>query len=106
MSEVYGWKAGLSRGFRDAKGFYLIIVAATGIGTLMGYLELDPIKALIWSAIVNGVISVPIMAALLWIGQSPKVMGEHTIKKGHRALGWSATAVMAVAVLLMLATSF
>ena len=106
VSEVYGWKAGLSRGFRDAKGFYLIIVAATGIGTLMGYLELDPIKALIWSAIVNGVISVPIMAALLWIGQSPKVMGEHTIKKGHRVLGWSATAVMAVAVLLMLATSF
>lgn len=106
VSEVYGWKAGLSRGFRDAKGFYLIIVAATGIGTVMGYLELDPMKALIWSAIVNGVISVPIMAALLWIGQSPKLMGEHTIKKGHRVLGWAATGVMAVAVLVMLATSF
>ena len=106
VSEVYGWKAGLSRGFRDAKGFYLIIVAATGIGTVMGYLELDPIKALIWSAIVNGVISVPIMAALLLIGQSSKLMGENTIKKGHKILGWAATALMAVAVLVMLATSY
>lgn len=106
VSEVYGWKAGLSRGFRDAKGFYLIIVAATGIGTVMGYLELDPIKALIWSAIVNGVISVPIMAALLLIGQSSKLMGENTIKKGHKILGWTATALMAVAVLVMLATSY
>lgn len=106
VSEVYGWKAGLSRGFRDAKGFYLIIVAATGIGTVMGYLELDPIKALIWSAIVNGVISVPIMAALLLIGQSSKLMCENTIKKGHKILGWTATALMAVAVLVMLATSY
>jgi len=106
VSELYGWKAGLSHGFREAKGFYLIIVAATGIGTVMGYLELDPIKALVWSAIVNGVISVPIMAALLWIGQSERLMGQHTITARHRFFGWTATAVMAVAVVVMLATSF
>lgn len=106
VSELYGWKAGLSHGFHEARGFYLIIMAATGIGTLMGYLELDPIKALVWSAVVNGVISVPIMAALMWIGQSERLMGPHTIGPWHRFLGWTATAVMAVAVLLMLMTSF
>jgi NRAMP (natural resistance-associated macrophage protein)-like metal ion transporter len=106
VSELYGWKAGLSHDFHEAKGFYLIIVAATGIGTLVGYLEVDPMQALVWSAIVNGVISVPIMAALLWIGQSPRLMGLHTISRKHRWLGWTATAVMAVAVIVMVATSF
>ena len=105
VSELYGWKAGLSHGFREARGFYFIIVAATGIGTLMGYLELDPIKALVWSAIVNGVISVPIMAVLMWIGQSERLMGDYTITRRHRFCGWAATGVMAVAVLVMLATS-
>ena len=106
VSELYGWKASLSHGFREARGFYLIIIAATGIGTVIGYLEVDPIKALVWSAIVNGVISVPIMAALMWIGQSERLMGRYTISPRHRFFGWAATLVMAVAVVLMLATSF
>jgi Mn2+/Fe2+ NRAMP family transporter len=106
VSELYGWKAGLSHGFHEARGFYLIIMAATGIGTVMGYLEVDPIKALVWSAIVNGVISVPIMAVLMWIGQSERLMGAFTITRRHRVFGWAATAVMAVAVVVMLATSF
>ena len=106
VSELYGWKASLSHGFHEAKGFYLIIIAATGIGTVMGYLEVDPIKALVWSAIVNGVISVPIMAALIWIGQSERLMGKHTISARHRVFGWTATMVMVAAVLLMFATSF
>jgi NRAMP (natural resistance-associated macrophage protein)-like metal ion transporter len=106
VSELYGWTAGLSHDFHEARGFYVIIMAATGIGTVMGYFEVDPIKTLVWSAIVNGVISVPIMAALMWIGQSEKLMGQHTITRRHRFFGWAATLVMAVAVLVMLATSF
>ena len=106
VSELYGWKASLSHGFREARGFYLIIIAATGIGTLMGYFEVDPIKALVWSAIVNGVISVPIMAAMMLVGQSEKLMGQYTISARHRFFGWGATLVMAVAVLVMFATSF
>ncbi|MBI2749113.1 MAG: divalent metal cation transporter [Burkholderiales bacterium] len=104
VSELYGWKAGLSHGFHEARGFYLIIMAATGIGTVMGYLEVDPIKALVWSAIVNGVISVPIMAVLMGIGQSKRIMGSYTITLRHRIFGWAATVVMAVAVLVMFAT--
>ena len=106
VSEVFGWKAGLSHGFHEARGFYLIIVAATAIGTLMSVFELDPIKALVWSAIVNGVISVPIMVVMMWIGQSRRIMGALTMSTRHRFFGWSATVVMALAVVFMLATSF
>ncbi len=105
VSELYGWKASLSHGYREARGFYFIIMAATGIGSLIGYLEVDPIQALVWSAIVNGVISVPIMAALMWIGQSERLMGKLTISRRHRFFGWLATLVMAVAVVLMGVTS-
>jgi NRAMP (natural resistance-associated macrophage protein)-like metal ion transporter len=105
VSEVFGWKAGLSHGFHEARGFYLIIVAATGIGTLMSVFEVDPIKALVWSAVVNGVISVPIMVVMMWIGQSHRIMGELTISRRHRLLGWAATAVMAVAVVVMMLTA-
>jgi NRAMP (natural resistance-associated macrophage protein)-like metal ion transporter len=105
VSEVLGWKAGLSHGFHEARGFYAIIVAATLIGTGMGLYEVDPIRALVWSAIVNGVISVPIMVAMMWIGQSRRLMGELTISRRHRFFGWSATLVMGVAVAFMLATA-
>ena len=105
VSEVFGWKAGLSHGFHEARGFYLIIVAATAVGTLMSSLEVDPIKALVWSAIVNGVISVPIMVVMMWIGQSEPIMGTLTMSRRHRIFGWSATLVMGLAVIVLAATS-
>jgi NRAMP (natural resistance-associated macrophage protein)-like metal ion transporter len=105
VSEVFGWKSGLSHGFHEARGFYAIIIAATGIGTLMSVFELDPIKALVWSAIVNGVISVPIMVVMMWIGQSKRVMGHLTISSRHRMFGWAATGLMAVAVAVMFVTA-
>jgi len=104
VSEVFEWTTGLSHQFNEARGFYLIIIAATGIGALMGYVELDPIKMLVWSAIVNGVIAVPIMVAMLLIGQSERLMGLYTISLRHRIFGWLATALMGVAVVLMFAT--
>jgi Mn2+/Fe2+ NRAMP family transporter len=104
VSELFGWRAGLSQGFRKARGFYLIIIAATGIGTVMGIFQVDPIRALVWSAIVNGVISVPIMFVMMLIGTSTKLMGNNTISARHRWLGWGATGVMAAAVAFMLVT--
>jgi NRAMP (natural resistance-associated macrophage protein)-like metal ion transporter len=106
VSETFGWKAGLSRGFHEARGFYAIIIAATVIGTLMSLVQVDPIKALVWSAIVNGVISVPIMVVMMWIGQSTRLMGKLTMSFRHRFFGWAATGVMAIAVAGLLATSF
>lgn len=104
VSDVFGWKASLAHDFHDARGFYLIIIAATAIGALMSVFELDPMKALVWSAIVNGVISVPIMVVMMWIGQSKRIMGELTMSARHRFFGWAATVVMAIAVLVMFAT--
>jgi NRAMP (natural resistance-associated macrophage protein)-like metal ion transporter len=105
VSEVAGWRASLSHGFHEARGFYGIIVAATGVGTALGFLQIDPLKALVWSAVVNGVISVPIMVVMMWIGQSTRIMGRYTISRRHRVFGWAATGVMAVAVIGMFATS-
>jgi Mn2+/Fe2+ NRAMP family transporter len=102
---VLGWKAGFSHGFHEARGFYAIIVTATVIGTAMSILEVDPIDALVWSAIINGVISVPIMVAMIWIGQSPHIVGRYTMTLRHRVFGWSAAAVMGIAVLFMCATA-
>jgi Mn2+/Fe2+ NRAMP family transporter len=106
VSEVLGWKSGLSSGFHEARGFYLIIITATVIGTVMSTVQVDPNKALVWSAIVNGVISVPIMVVMMMIGQSRRLMGALTISRRHRFFGWSATGVMALAVAFMFATSF
>jgi Mn2+/Fe2+ NRAMP family transporter len=95
----------LSHGFHEARGFCTIIIAATVIGTFMSVFELDPINALVWSAIINGVISVPIMVVMMWIGQSKRVMGDPTISSRHRMFGWAATALMPVAVSVMFATA-
>jgi NRAMP (natural resistance-associated macrophage protein)-like metal ion transporter len=105
VSEVFGWRSGLSHGFHEARGFYGIIIAATLIGTVMGAVEVDPIKALVWSAVVNGVISVPIMVVMMWIGQSKRLMGSLTMSLRHRFFGWAATGVMALAVVVMMLTS-
>jgi len=105
VSDVFGWKGGLSRGFHEARGFYAIIIVATVIGTLMSTLELDPIRALVWSAVVNGVIAVPIMVVMMWIGQSKRIMGALTISPRHRFFGWAATMVMFLAVAFMAVTS-
>lgn len=106
VSEMFGWKAGLSHGFHEARGFYGIIIAATTLGSIMGSLEVDPIKALVWSAIVNGIISVPIMVVMMHIGQSERIMGELTMTQRHRFFGWAATGIMSLAVGFMLVTSF
>jgi NRAMP (natural resistance-associated macrophage protein)-like metal ion transporter len=106
VSDVFGWKGGLSHGFHEARGFYTIIIVATVVGTLMSTLELDPIKALVWSAIVNGVIAVPIMVVMMWIGQSKRIMGTLTISPRHRFFGWAATGAMGLAVALMGVTTF
>jgi NRAMP (natural resistance-associated macrophage protein)-like metal ion transporter len=104
VSDLFGWQGSLARDFHEARGFYLIIVAATAIGALMSAFELDPLRALVWSAIVNGVISVPIMVVMMWIGQSRRIMGELTMSRRHRFFGWAATGVMAIAVVVMFAT--
>jgi NRAMP (natural resistance-associated macrophage protein)-like metal ion transporter len=99
--EVFGWTTGLERRLGEARGFYAVICAGIVLGIAVDLSPLDPIKALFWSAVVNGVIVVPIMVALMIVGSNKKQMGKFTATTGQRILGWGATAMMAVAAVAM-----
>jgi len=102
--EALGWHVGLARRPGRARAFYVAIAAATGVGAVLNIVGLDPVKALFWSAVVNGVVAVPIMAAMLVLACRPAVMGQFTLGRTLRVLGWIATAVMAAAAIGMFAT--
>jgi Mn2+/Fe2+ NRAMP family transporter len=88
-----------------ARGFYAILSIATLLGVALNFTSIDPIKALFWSAVINGVIAVPIMAVMMLLAARVDVMGQFVITSRLRILGWLATAVMALAVLSMGVTS-
>ncbi|WP_160120656.1 NRAMP family divalent metal transporter [Rhodovarius lipocyclicus] len=101
VGELYGWRAGLEEKPRNAKGFYGIIALGFAAGLLMLFLPIDPIRALFWSAVLNGVIAVPLMAATMIVVGSRKHLGPFVAGFWLRVLGWLATAVMAAAALAM-----
>ena len=105
MGEAFGWHVGLSRKLNRAKAFYGAIAAAMIIGGALNFFHfIDPIKALFWSAVINGVASVPIMAMIMHLASHKAAMGEFKIHLGLKAIGWLATAVMAAAAVGMFAT--
>ena len=106
VAEAFGWPEGLERHWREAKGFYAIIGVATIVGTALGFSPIDPMKALYWSAVINGVVSVPIMVAMMVLARKPDVMGPLPVRRKTRFLGWGAVALMTVAVLMMLQDLF
>ncbi len=97
LGETFGWVVGLDRKLSRARGFYGAIAAATLVGALINFSGLDPIKALFWSAVINGVVAVPVMGMMMLLGNRKAVMGEFTLPPILRAVGWLATAVMAAA---------
>ena len=104
MAGAFGWRKGLEKKASQAKRFYGIIAVSTLAGIALGFTGVDPIKALYWSAVINGVISVPIMAVMMLMGSRSAIMGQFTINRRLRLLGWSATAIMGLAVLSMFVT--
>jgi len=105
VADALQWTSGLDRQLLEARGFFTVIGAGTLVGTALGFTSLDAIKALIWSAVVNGVIAVPIMVVMMRLGTRRDVLGEHILSGRHQALGWFATAVMGAAVVAMFALS-
>jgi NRAMP (natural resistance-associated macrophage protein)-like metal ion transporter len=101
ISESQGWKIGLEHPAREAVGFYSVIGLATVLGLAVDYSPFDPVKALFWSAVLNGVIAVPIMAAMMVVASRRHEMGPFVATLGQRIFGWLATAVMAAAVVAM-----
>jgi Mn2+/Fe2+ NRAMP family transporter len=102
FGESQGWKCGLNNKPWEAVGFYSVIAAATLLGIGIGFSPLDPIRALFWSAVINGFVAVPVMAAMMWLAQSHRQMGRYRLSRSLQILGWSATGLMAAAALSML----
>ena len=100
-SEALGWNKGLERSPKEAIGFYSIIGLSVVLGVIVVFSPLDPMKALFWSAVLNGIISVPIMAAMMVVASSKRAMGKFTATLGQRIFGWAATGVMAAAAIAM-----
>jgi Mn2+/Fe2+ NRAMP family transporter len=104
LGEALDWPTGLARQPLDARAFYSTIVVATLIGIAINFVGFDPVKALFWSAVVNGVIAVPLMVVIMLMAMNPQVMGRFTLSWPLCAMGWLCTAVMGVAVVIMFVT--
>ena len=104
LGETFGLHVGLSRKLSHAKIFYATITLATLIGAILNFTPLDPVKALFWTAVINGVVAVPIMAMMLLLAGRRDVMGAFALPGTMKALGWFTTIVMALAAMGMFVT--
>lgn len=101
MAGTFKWKNSLEREFLSARKFYGIIAISILLGVALCFTPIDPIKALYWSAVINGVISVPIMAIMMLMAAKPEIMGRFVLNLKLKVLGWVCTGVMALAVIAM-----
>jgi len=102
LAETMGTKQGLSKDFRKAKSFYLIIALATIVGMLLNLFGVNTIKALYWAAIINGVVAVPLIAIIIKLADDERIVGRYKTKKHYRVIGWSAFSFMLLAVGVMI----
>jgi NRAMP (natural resistance-associated macrophage protein)-like metal ion transporter len=105
VGEALKWPVGLERKAKEAKAFYSVLAVATLIGLTLNFTKIDPIQALVWAAIINGITAAPVMCFMILLASRRKVMGKLTLPWYLKILGWLATAIMAVAAAGMLLTS-
>jgi NRAMP (natural resistance-associated macrophage protein)-like metal ion transporter len=101
VAELFGWPSTLEAKFPEAVGFYTIISAATVIGFAMGFLPINPIQLLVWTAVINGVVAVPIMAMMMLIVTNRTAMGRFRARPSLAWAGWAATALMGITVIAL-----
>jgi NRAMP (natural resistance-associated macrophage protein)-like metal ion transporter len=97
LGEARGWPVGLARKPLQAKAFYGAIAVATLLGAAANFFQLNPVKALVWAAVLNGIVAVPVMALLMLLTTSAVIMGRFKISRLWMVTGWSGTVVMGVA---------
>jgi Mn2+/Fe2+ NRAMP family transporter len=105
LGEALKWPVGLERKAKEAKAFYSVLAVATLIGLALNFTKLDPIKALVWAAIINGIAAAPVMCFVMLLASRRKVMGEFTLPIYLKIAGWLGTGIMALAAVGMLLTS-
>ena len=101
VCDTFGWKEGLEKKFRQAKSFYLIIVASTLIGVCITFSNITPIQALILAAVINAVVTVPILFLVLRIANDKKILKDRTNGRYSNIVGWATFAIMIIAVVIM-----
>jgi Mn2+/Fe2+ NRAMP family transporter len=106
VAETLQWRTGLALKPLEARGFYAIIVAAIVIGVVIDFAPLDPIKALFWSAVINGIVALPIMVVMMLLASRREAMGPFVVSRRLKRLGWIATCTMGAMVILLLYTSY
>lgn len=104
IGEALRWPVGLARKPRAARAFYGTLVVATAGGTIMNFLPVDPIRALYWSAVINGVIAAPIIVVMMKLASDRRVMKHFVLGRWLRVVGWLAALVMAVCALMLVTT--
>jgi NRAMP (natural resistance-associated macrophage protein)-like metal ion transporter len=97
VSEAFQWREGLARRLLQAKSFYAAIAVSTMAGVGLNFTALDPVKALYWSAVVNGVLSAPVMTVVMLIASNGRIMGRLTLSRPLQVFGWLATLIMLAA---------
>jgi NRAMP (natural resistance-associated macrophage protein)-like metal ion transporter len=104
VSEIFGWREGLSRKASDARGFYGVIIAGTAVGMLFNFIGINPIDALFWTAVLNGFLAPPLLVLVMLVANDPGVMGSRTNGRWLNVLGWGTTLVMFAAAIGLVAT--
>lgn len=101
LAETMGWKWGLERTVKQAKGFYSIIAISVLAALAIQYSPISPMKALFWSAVINGVVAVPLLVVILLLASKESVMGDFVAPRSLHVLGWITTGVMGFAAVWM-----
>jgi Mn2+/Fe2+ NRAMP family transporter len=101
LADAIGWKEGLGKKFNQAKAFYLVIAASTIVGLGINLAHIDPVKALIYTAVINGVVAVPILFAMMRIANDKKILGNRTNRKLSNVIGWITIFVMGISAFIM-----
>ena len=104
VAETFGWRSGLDEKPRHAKKFYAVIAASTLVGVAIDFLGINPISALFWTAVINGVVAPPLLVVVMLVANNKKVMGERTNGIFTNIVGWLAAAVMFAAAIAMFLT--
>jgi Mn2+/Fe2+ NRAMP family transporter len=101
LSDAFGWKEGLNKKFKQAKAFHLVIAVSTIIGLWINFVNIDPIKALIYTAVINGIIAVPILFAIMRIANDKKILEGRTNGVISNILGWLTFIIMGISVVIL-----
>jgi Mn2+/Fe2+ NRAMP family transporter len=102
LSDVFGWKQGLNKRFLQAKAFYFVIAASTIIGLWINYSTIDPIKALVYTSLINGVVAPPVLVAIISVANDKKILKDNVNSKLQNLIAWLTVVIMVVSIVIFL----